>query len=90
MYICECLSQVIPLGMLMILLLLNVHGVFLCSLSIVSNFLHMHKIRYDLDYCDPKEVNRGSHDGTTGARIRWPVKPSTLLLDAVVPSNYYY
>jgi hypothetical protein len=63
--------------------------VFVAANVFISNFVHMHKIRYNLDYCDPTEVNRGSHDAATSARIRWPLKPSTLLLDAVVPSNYY-
>jgi hypothetical protein len=58
--------------------------------TVPTSSLTSKRLYENLDYCDPTKANKGSHDGITSPRIRWPVKRSTLLMDAVVPSNYYY
>jgi len=58
--------------------------------TVPTSSLTSTRLYENLDYCDPTKVSSGSHDGITSPRIRWPVKRSTLLMDAVVPSNYYY
>jgi hypothetical protein len=48
--------------------------------TVPTSFLTSTRLYENLDYCDPTKAKRGFHDG----------KRSTLLMDAVVPSNYYY